>query len=122
MSNSAFRILAFAAAVLSATQVRAQIIAGAVHDPVRGQLVADLVYQGTNPKHEFSLAWSECGGGEPPYEVEARVIDKQGDDIADQEFRVHRRFSLQELKCRPALLTLRMGRHVFSPVFIPASR
>jgi hypothetical protein len=122
LSNSALRILAFAAAVLFATQVHAQIIAGAVYDPVRDQLVADLVYQGTNPNHPFSLAWGECGGGEPPYEVEARVIDKQGDDIADQEFRVRRRFSLQDLKCRPALLTLRMGRHVFSPVFIPAPR
>jgi len=30
------------------------------------------------------------------------VIDKQGDDIADREFGVRRRFNLQDLKCRPA--------------------
>ena len=114
------RILAIAAAFLALGEANAQTIAGAIYDPVREQLVVDIIYQGTNPNHQFDLVWGQCDG-ESPHEVEARLIDRQGDDVADKEFRVRRRFDLKGLKCRPALLTLRLSRHLLSPVFIPAA-
>ena len=51
------RILAVAAALLALSDANAQSIAGAVYDPVRDQLVVDIIYQGTNPSHDFDLVW-----------------------------------------------------------------
>jgi hypothetical protein len=115
----ALRNLAFAAALLVALSGNAEIISGTAYDPARDELVVDILYLGTDPNHEFSLVWDECSGTQPPYEVAARLIDQQGFDAAEREFRVRRRFSLAGLKCRPARVGLHLGRYVTS-VFIPA--
>jgi hypothetical protein len=110
-------LLAFAA--LLANPAHADNFAGTYYDPVRDELVVDIVYDGTHPNHDFSLLWDQCNGARPPFEVAARLIDKHGDDAAAKEFRVRRRFSLEGLKCRPARVALRLDRYVTS-VFIPA--
>src|ERR1700704_1654739 len=98
------------AVLLVAASAYAQTFLGARYDPVADELVVDIAYSGTNPNHRFSLAWDPCQGDAPPYEIAARVIDAQADDAAVRDFIVRRRFSLRDLQCRPANVTLRIGR------------
>jgi hypothetical protein len=110
----------FVAVLLVAASAYAQTFLGAQYDPATDELVVDIAYSGTNPDHQFSLAWDPCQGNSPPYEVAARVIDDQADDAAVEDFIVRRRFSLQDLPCRPAKVTLRTGRVANVSVFVPA--
>src|SRR3981189_2020123 len=108
------------AVLLLAASAYAQTFLGAAYDPATDELVVDIAYGGTNPDHQFSLAWDRCQGDAPPYEIAARLIDDQADDAADRDFIVRRRFSLQDLQCRPANVTLRIGRIANVTVFVPA--
>jgi hypothetical protein len=110
------------AALLLATSAYAQTFLGAQYDPVSDELVVDIAYRGTNPNHQFSLAWDRCQGDAPPYKIAARVVDNQGDDAAVRDFIVRRRFSLRDLKCRPANVTLRIARLANISVFVPSRR
>ena len=108
------------AVLLVAASAYAQTFLGARYDPAADELVVDIAYSGTNPNHQFSLAWDPCQGDAPPYEIAARVIDDQPDDAAVRDFIVRRRFSLRDLPCRPANVTLRIGRVANISVFVPA--
>lgn len=105
--------------LVAAPLAQAQSFDAVFYDPARDELVADLVYEGSHPGHAFSLQWGECGGAQPPYDIEARVIDQHWDDIAEREFRVRRRFGLRELECRPVNVTLRIGRFATATAFVP---
>jgi hypothetical protein len=104
-----------AALVLAAPPAFAEAILGAAYDAAHDQIVVDIAYRGTRPGHEFSLQWGPCQAG-----VNARLIDKQGDDYALQDFRVRARFGLAGLPCRPAEVTLRLGRASQARVLVPA--
>ncbi|MGQ0752702.1 MAG: hypothetical protein ACT4PS_19445, partial [Betaproteobacteria bacterium] len=87
--------------------------------------VAEIVYRGTHPNHEFSLDWDACRkpvteGG--PYQAAARIIDSDGNDAARMEYRVKAGFDLKTLDCRPAMVTLRLGRVAHQTLYIPASQ
>ena len=43
----------------------------------------------------------------------------QGDDIAREDYRVEARIGLQEIPCRPAIVTLRLGRVSHLDVLVP---
>jgi hypothetical protein len=107
------------AALLLAASAYAQTFLGAGYDPATDELVVDIAYRGTSPNHEFSLAWDQCQRDARPYEIAARVIDDRPDDPAVRDFIVRRRFSLGDLQCRPANVTLRMGRLANISVFVP---
>jgi hypothetical protein len=79
-----------------------------VYDPEKDELVVSLEYRGTNPDHNFRLQWGECRrtpGGDSN-EISARVLDDQWDDRARADFTRTVRFSLADLRCRPASVTL----------------
>ena len=76
---------------------------------------------GTQPDHEFTVQWGPCyGTGGPPAGVVGRLIDRQGGDIAREEFRVIERIGLGSLACRPAVVTLRLGKVSHRRVYVPA--
>lgn len=93
-----------------------------VHYDARGdQLIVTMLYRGTNPNHKFSLQWGPCkdwkGGG---HEIEANVLDSQWQDAAQKNFKTTMHFSLADLNCRPARLTLRTSPQFYYTVQIPA--
>jgi hypothetical protein len=110
----------FIAAALSAAAppARAADIVLAGYDRIRDQLVVDIAYGGTGPRHQFMLQWGECSGER----VSARLIDAQGADHAREEYIVREHFSLAKMPCRPATLALRLGRSAFATVFVPAEK
>ena len=93
------------------------------YDARRDAIVVDIAYRGTSAKHSFSVQWSECdrSSGDVP-EVAARLVDDQGSEPARKDYRVTRRFSVGWLDCRPALVTLRLGRSLASVDVPPRER
>jgi hypothetical protein len=54
-----------------------------------------------------------------PQQTVARIIDEHGGDDARADFEIRRRLSLEGIPCRPALVTLRLGRVAPAQVFVP---
>lgn len=109
------RALALLACLFSASALAADILA-ARYDPAADGLVVEIAYRGTHADHDFALEWGRCAGGE----AVARLIDRQGSDLAREDFRVQQRFGLAGLECRPARVTLRLGRVSHATVLVPA--
>jgi hypothetical protein len=98
-----------------------QTILGASYDAPSDALVVDIAYQGTNPKHDFELAWDQCqSSGNGSHSVVARLIERQGEDKAQKDYQVRRRFDLSGLECRPAEVTVRLGPVSNRTVSVPA--
>jgi hypothetical protein len=96
--------------------------ANVYYDPKTDELVVTMNYSGTNPDHVFSLQWGECqtlANSSMP-EIVADVNDSQSRDAARQDFKTTTRFSLENLACRPAKLTLRTAPRFFYTLQIPA--
>jgi hypothetical protein len=74
--------------------------------------------RGTNPDHEFSIAWGRCSDASPA-RIVGRLIDQQGRDAAREDYRVSERLALEEIPCRPAIVTLRLGRVAHADVYVP---
>jgi len=108
--------LAFGAAV------RADTFANVHYDARADEIVATMIYRGTNPNHTFTLKWDTCPApsdrGEP-YEIAAEVLDGQWNDAAVQSFKETVRFSLARLACRPAKVTLRTAPRFLYTIFVP---
>ena len=80
-----------------------------------------MTYGGTNPNHTFSLQWGQCqnvNGGEL-HEVAAEVLDSQWQDQALHPYKKTVRFSLADIPCRPAKVTLRTAPRFIYTVLIP---
>jgi hypothetical protein len=104
------------------TAARADNFANAYYDARKDQVVVTMIYTGTNPDHTFSLKWGPCkesadGGAR---EIVAEVLDSQWRDAATQDFKKTTRFSLNNLQCRPAKLTLRTAPRFYYTLQIPA--
>lgn len=92
------------------------------YDAQTDELVVTMSYSGTNPDHVFSLQWGECqaqADGSVP-EIAADVIDSQSQDAARKDFKTITRFSLDDMSCRPAKLTLRTAPRFYYTLQIPA--
>lgn len=89
---------------------------GARYDAATDTIVVEVAYEGTNPRHEFSVQWGECQGNA----VAGRLVDSQWNDEAVQPYRLLDHVSLDAIPCRPARVTLRMGRTGQATVFVPA--
>ena len=105
-------------ALAAAAPAHAADILDARYDPGADELVVDIAYRGTNPDHEFSVAWGRCSDASPPRLV-GRLIDQQGSDAAREDYRVSERLALEEIPCRPAIVTLRLGRVAHTDVYLP---
>ena len=91
------------------------------YDAVTDELVVTLVYRGTNPNHQFRLEWDECRQTHAhSNEIVGRVHDGQWDDRAEREFTKQVRFSLAQVRCRPANVTLFTEPNFRASVYLPA--
>jgi hypothetical protein len=96
--------------------------ANVYYDAQTDELVVTMKYSGTNPGHTFSLQWGKCRtlvDASMP-EVVADVQDSQAQDAAQKDFKSTTRFSLKNLPCRPAKLTLRTAPRFYYTLQIPA--
>lgn len=113
-----------AAASLPASAARADNFGKVFYDRSADALVITMRYRGTNPNHNFSLKWGECRtdrADELPA-VSVEVLDDQFEDSAQQDFKKTTRFSLADLPCRPAIVTLRTAPRFLYTLTIPAAR
>jgi len=113
--------LAVILAVFVASAVRADMFTSAYYDDAANQLVVTIMYDGSNPDHQFTLQWGTCqmlgtGGG---HQIDAEVLDSQWNDTGQRTFTKTVRFSLAGLQCRPATVTLRTAPHFLYTVQIP---
>jgi hypothetical protein len=98
-----------------------QTIVDAAYDASADALIVTIAYRGTNPDHDFALSWDECQPtGNGGHSVVARLIDRQGEDKAQQDYEVRQRFELSALECRPAEVTVRLGPVSNRTVSVPA--
>ena len=93
----------------------------AYYDSRADQLVVSMVYDGTNAKHTFTLQWGQCQevNGSNLHEVAVQVLDSQWQDEALRPYRKTVRFSLADIPCRPAKVTLRTAPRFIYTVLIP---
>ena len=118
------RLLAASMLLLFFGEAHAAAILHARYDAQHDAIVAEIAYRGTSAKHEFSAQWSGCDrtSGDVA-EVSARLIDRQGAEPADRDYRVTQRFDISPLDaCRPAQITLRLGRGSLATVDVPPAR
>jgi len=118
MRVSAFRRkwlsgITFAVAMVTATAAVMADTFGAVHyDPKGDQLIINIIYDGTNPNHDFSIRWGHCRKivnqlGEPAHQIiNLDILDDQGNDAARKSYTKTVRVPLAGLSCRPATVTL----------------
>ena len=112
LTNMSRKVCSWAAALLStgaAVTVHAASFSQAYYEPKTNELVVTIIYGGTNPDHEFSVEWGECGSlGDDgsQHEIAARILDSQWGDEEQQTFTKTVRFSLANVNCRPATVTL----------------
>jgi len=93
-------------------------ILGAHYDAASDQVVVDIAYRGTNPDHEFIVEWGSCSQASPP-RLAGRLIDRQGRDVAREDYRTSEELPLDDMPCRPAIVTLRLGRVAHADVYVP---
>jgi hypothetical protein len=91
------------------------------YDARTDELVVSMKYSGTNPNHSFTLQWGQCQdvNGSKLQELDAEVLDSQWQDEALRPFKKTVRFSLADIPCRPAKLTLRTAPRFIYTVLIP---
>jgi hypothetical protein len=92
------------------------------YEASKDQLVVTMLYRGTNPDHTFSLQWGPCKHGPDGgvHEIEANVLDSQWKDAAQHDYKRLARFSLADVTCRPAKVTLRTAPRFYTTVEIPS--
>jgi hypothetical protein len=109
-----------AAVCLLSTAVRAATFSAASYDPQTHELVVILIYGGSNPDHQFSVQWGQCHPlGNSGHQIAGEVLDSQWNDVAKQNFTKTVRFSLADLNCHPATVTLRTAPRYEITVQIP---
>ncbi len=109
------------AALLLPLGSHADSFSKAYYDARTDQLVVSMRYAGTNSKHTFTLQWGQCQdvNGSKLHEVAAEVLDGQWQDEAVRPYRKTARFSLADIPCRPAKVTLRSAPRFLYTVLIP---
>jgi len=112
-------VAAITTALISAT-ASADNFANVYYSAAKDQIVITMNYRGTNPDHKFSLHWGNCqvldNGARS---VAAEVLDSQWQDAAQRDFKKTVSFSLADIPCRPAKLTLRSAPRFFYTLQIP---
>lgn len=114
-------LFGLAAAILPSA-AQADNFANVYYDAGKDQLLVTISYRGTNPDHTFSLQWGMCkdSADGKTREIAVDVLDSQWQDAARRDFKKTTRFSLADLTCRPATLTLRTAPRFLYTLQIPA--
>ena len=109
------------AALLLPVGSHADSFANAYYDARTDQLVVSMTYSGTNSSHTFTLQWGQCQevNGGNLHEVAAEVLDSQWQDETLRPYRKTVRFSVVDIPCRPAKVTLRTAPRFIYTVLIP---
>jgi len=102
----------------AAVSAYGQDLLGLHYDALSDVLVARIAYRGTTPRHRFTVQWQACTSDSPPH-VAGRLVDLQGNEPARKDFVSRVRLQLKRLPCRPAIMTLRLGRLAHATVFVP---
>lgn len=105
-------------AALLAPPAQAADLLAAAYDVRSDSLVLDIAYRGTHAEHDFFVQWAPCSD-DVPARVAGRLIDVHGRDFAQEDFRIRERISLAGIPCRPAMVTLRLGRVSHEAVLVP---
>ncbi|MGH9485877.1 MAG: hypothetical protein ACRD1F_12550, partial [Terriglobales bacterium] len=106
-----FLLVAVAVAMATATAVvKADTFGPVRYDPNSDQLIVTIIYDGTNPDHQFSIQWGRCRKfdqpGQPAHQIIVSLLDNQYDDAARTRYTKTVRVPLASLSCRPARVTL----------------
>lgn len=110
-------VLAFSLLIPAAAH--AATLLDAFYDSDTDEIIVDIAYRGTQDNHRYVVEWGECRREETPPGVAGRVIDLQGDDAAEADFRVREAFSAAALPCRQAQVTLWLGLRSNASVLVP---
>ena len=111
-----------ALSALATPAVNADAFSSAYYDKKTNELVVTMTFRGTNPDHQFSIQWDECqtpGDDDSTHEIVGTVSDDQWNDDAHDTFTKTVRFSLAEVDCRPATVTLRTAPRFEYTLHIP---
>lgn len=131
MRVSAFRRkwlsgITFAVAMVTATAAVMADTFGPVHyDRKSDQLIVTMIYDGTNPNHNFSIQWGRCRKvvdqlHEPAHQIiNLGILDDQGNDAARRSYTKTVRVPLAGLSCRPATVTLWTPPNQYTSLDIP---
>jgi hypothetical protein len=112
-----------AALALSAGPAAAADLVSAAYDASDDTIVVTVAYQGVTDGHRFSVTWDACDtSGGFPARATGRLTDAQGNEPAERPFQVKARLSLDGLECRPAEVTLRLGRISHQQLLVPTAR
>ena len=95
------------------------------YDPNSDQIIATMIYDGTNPDHHFSIQWGNCRKVDQPdhavhQTIDVSILDDQWNDAATKPYTKTVRVPLATLSCRPATVTLRTAPDFHASLEIPA--
>ena len=109
-------------ALISGPAAAADLLS-ATYDASDDAIVATIAYEGMTDGHRFSVDWDACDTSVgTPAQVAGRLTDRLSNEPGEKPFQVNARISLAGLACRPAQVTLRLGRVSHKQVFVPAAR
>ncbi len=114
--------LAIVASCGFAVAAHADAFGKVAYDPATDELVVTMHYRGTHPNHGFTLKWGRCrvrDGRASTISVE--VLDDHWQDAEKHDYVKTTRFSLADLACRPARVTLRTAPRYYTAVSVPAA-
>ena len=121
--SRAFLLIAVTIALMTDTAVVMAANFGPVrYDANSDQLIVTMIYDGTNPNHQFSVQWGPCRKLDQPARqtIEASILDDQWNDAATKTYTETVKVPLATLSCRPATVTLRSPPDFYTSVDIPA--
>ncbi|WP_129644932.1 hypothetical protein [Peristeroidobacter agariperforans] len=111
------------AALLYVTPAAAVSVTALTYDPGKDQLVMTIAYRGTNPDHQFRVAWDACRQlDDERMQILGLLVDSQPDDLAREEFTTPLHIDLRDFSCRPSKVTIRTSAGFFASVDVPAAR
>lgn len=104
--------------VFLGSQAMATEIITAGFDAKSKTISLELAFIGGTKPHNFSLEYEPCRVLNGNYEVAARLLDEGHDDLGQQELFQTVEFSVADLACKPAWLTVRSGRFSHKTLWI----
>lgn len=96
----------FSTTIIWATFAQAATIEDAQYNSSTETLQIFLVYEGGLKEHRFSLRWDPCQTVDGVRQIAVRLIDSGWDDTGTQEIRQTVSFSLANMTCKPAELSI----------------
>jgi hypothetical protein len=119
-------LIAFVLMMVTANNAAMADAFGPVHyDPKKDQIIVTMIYDGTNPHHQFTIQWGRCHKLHDRLQGPARkiinvgILDKQGNDAARKRYTKIVKVPLAGLSCKPATVTLWTPPNQYTSIVIP---